>query len=405
MGMNKAGVNKTVLVRILAVALLLLPAIAQKRTPSGPQTEIVPDALQEAEELLQKQQYDKAEVKLTPLVKTHAGNPQAWFDLGYAQSHQGKSTDAVAAYSKAVELNPKWFEASLNLALALAKSGQSSQAVAVLKNTIQLQPATGGNQALSGAWQLLAQVLAPTDPKASAAAAHKACELDPSSLSCSAEAPVTIDSSLPREKRLAQAEELLRKHLARNPRDLTAQVQLSQVLADEGKLPEAIANLEAANVPSDPSVTRQLAELYNDNKQYDKAVPLFQQLLASNAADPQLYMGLGVALEHQLKFAEAEAELLQAVQRKGDLANAYYELAYVAQQNKHYELCLRALEARAKYLPEVAGTYWLRAVALDSLHAYKPAAENYRLFLSTSAGRAPDEEFKARHRLKAIEPQ
>jgi hypothetical protein len=35
---------------------------------------------------------------------------------------------------------------------------------------------------------------------------------------------------------------------------------------------------------------------------------------------------------------------------------------------------------------------------------YKPAAENYKLFLAAAEGKFPDQEFQARHRLKAILP-
>jgi hypothetical protein len=35
---------------------------------------------------------------------------------------------------------------------------------------------------------------------------------------------------------------------------------------------------------------------------------------------------------------------------------------------------------------------------------YKPAAANYKLFLEVAGGKFPDQEFQARHRLKAILP-
>jgi len=39
---------------------------------------------------------------------------------------------------------------------------------------------------------------------------------------------------------------------------------------------------------------------------------------------------------HQLKYADAQAEsLLKAVQIKPDLADAYFDLGYAAQQNKN----------------------------------------------------------------------
>ena len=107
---------------------------------------------------------------------------------------------------------------------------------------------------------------------------------------------------------------------------------------------------------------------------------------------------------HQLKYAEAQTVLLKAVQLDPSLVGAYSDLAYAADQNKNYQLTIRALDARAKLQPETPGTLFLRATAYDNLRMYKPAAENYKLFLKAAAGKFPDQEFQARHRLKAILP-
>jgi tetratricopeptide (TPR) repeat protein len=107
---------------------------------------------------------------------------------------------------------------------------------------------------------------------------------------------------------------------------------------------------------------------------------------------------------HQQKYPEAQTVLLKAVQLKPDLVEAYFDLGYAAEQNKNYELTIRALDARAKLQPENPATLFLRATAYDNLRMYKPAAQNYKLFLATAAGKYPDQEFQARHRLKAILP-
>jgi tetratricopeptide (TPR) repeat protein len=383
---------------------------------------------------LQKQQYSEAEEKLQAQAGAQGKNPQFWFDLGFAQSHQDKTADAVAAYRKAVELAPDWFEANLNLGVDLARSGNASAALPVLKHTVELKPASGGQQALARAWITLAQASEQSDPKGAAAAYDKAMELNPTDAALVARAGSLLQRAgdmagaeqhyrkaaetgnsagmaqlidlLIAQKRYTDAETWLHKYADQNPQDAASHVQLGRILAAEGKTAEAIAILEplSRTAPS-PALDRTLGELYLDNKQYAQAGPLLQQAVGQNPRDPQLHMDLGLALLHQLKYAEAEAELLKAVQLKPDLADAYYELAYAAQQNNHYDLAIRVLDARVKLRPETAGTYWIRAVSYDSLGAVKPAAENYKLFLAASAGKLPDQEFQARHRLKAIEPQ
>ena len=148
-----------------------------------------------------------------------------------------------------------------------------------------------------------------------------------------------------------------------------------------------------------------LSLLWLDQKKYKQAEPLFRHLSQQNAASADLHFGLGVAVLHQLKYAEAEGEFLQTIKLKQDYGEAYGYLADAARENKHYELAIRALDARAKLLPEDARAYFIRATCYDSLHMFKPAAENYKKFLAMAAGKFPDQEWQARHRLIAIEPK
>jgi tetratricopeptide (TPR) repeat protein len=430
------GINK-----IIATAVLMgctLHAVEQTRPPQKarphPSAEDrSADDLKGAESLLQKQQYPQAEEKLLDLVRKQAENPQAWFDLGFAQSHLNKTAEAIASYKKATELDPKWFEAQQNLGLTLAKSGDLTGAAGALKTAVTLKPNVGGKQALAGAWLSLAQVTEDSQPQDALTAYQKTAELDPASTeaqigiaritersgnitlaeqqylklaeSGNSESVERLVSLYLKQKRFADAETWLRKYMAANPQNAAAQLQLGKLLAAEGKTQEAIATLEPLYQASpDPKSARELASLYLEAKQYPAAAALLQTLVGQAPADAQLHLDYGTALIHQLKYPEAQAELLKAIQIKPGLAEAYFDLGYAAQQNKNYELVIRALDARAKLQPETPATYFLRATAYDSLRMYKPAAENYKLFLSAAAGKFPDQEFQARHRLKAILP-
>ncbi len=400
-------------------------------TPSA--QESAADDLKSAEDLLQKQQYQEAEEKLLAIVGKQSNNPQAWFDLGFAQGRLGKTADSITAYKKATELSPKWFEAQQNLGLALAKSGDLSDAAAALKIAVTLKPTNGGQQALSRAWLLLAQLTEDSQPQEALAAYQKSAELDPTNADAllgsarmnqrSGKLAVAEQQYLKlaesgnvarveglvslyiEQKRYSDAEAWLRKYLAASPGNMTAQSQLGKLLAAEGKTDEAIAALEPAYSASpNPTLARELADLYLQAKQYDGAARVLKELVAQNPGDAQLHLEYGQALARQHKYPEAQAELLKALQLNPKLAEGYFDLAYSAQQNKNYELVIRVLDARAKLQPENPATYFLRATAYDSLRMYKPAAENYKLFLAAAEGKFPDQEFQARHRLKAIQP-
>lgn len=423
----------------IVAALLVLPLAAQTlpwpaRTPA-PTAKPVSDPLQEAEALLQARQYAQAEGKLKVLSESQAKNPQFWFDLGFAQSHQGKTQDSVTAYRKAVELAPDWFEANLNLGLDLMKAHNSAAAIPVLKHAVTLKPTSGGQQDLSRAWLSLAKALEEggTDLLIAAAAYDKAAELNPDDVAATFRAGVLLQRAddlvgaeehfvrvaqtgdvggmaalidlLTRLKRYADAETWLRKYIKQHPGDSSAVILLGDTLIAQGKGDEAIALLQPLSTPATGRINLKLTDLYMDDKKYAAAIPLLQQLLEKNPSDSHLHFNLGVALLHQLRYAEAETELSKALQLKPDLAEGYAYLAEAARQNQHFELCIRALDARLRFLPETPATYFLRATAYDSLKMYKPAAENYKQFLAVAAGKFPDQEFQARHRLKALEPR
>ncbi|MGA7473864.1 MAG: hypothetical protein WBW60_14135, partial [Candidatus Sulfotelmatobacter sp.] len=107
----------------------------------------------------------------------------------------------------------------------------------------------------------------------------------------------------------------------------------------------------------------------------------------------------------QKKSPEAQGEFVAAVKLKPGFGNAYYDLAFAANDNKDYPVVIRALDARAKLLPETPMTYFLRASAYDHLHDLKNAANNFHLFLNVAKGKYPDQEWQAKHRLIAIEPK
>lgn len=433
------GITKSIAATMLATCAMLSSAHAQTHPQhkSHQQTSAedgrAADALKDAESLLQKQQYSQTEEKLQALTATQAKNPQVWFDLGFAQSHQGKTTEAVSSYKKATQLSPRWFEAQQNLGLALAKSGDLTAAASALKLAVALKPTVGGQQALAAAWLSLAQVTEESQPQDSLAAYQKAAELDPvnpdaqlgiarmaerSGNTAAAEqqylklAAAGSNDSIEhliglylKQKRFADAESWLHKYIAANPQNTAAQLQLGKLQAAEGKPQEAIATLERLYKTSpDRKLARDLSSLYLETKQYPAAADLLRPLIAQSPTDAQLHLDYGTALMHQLKYSEAQTVLLKAVQLNPNLVQAYSDLAYAAEQNKNYELTIRVLDGRAKLQPETPATYFLRATAYDNLRMYKPAAANYKLFLGVAAGKFPDQEFQARHRLKAILP-
>ncbi|HXY77957.1 MAG TPA: tetratricopeptide repeat protein [Candidatus Acidoferrales bacterium] len=394
-----------------------------------------PPELSQAEALIQKQDYASAEPLLLKATESDPGNYVAWFDLGFVENKLGRMDESIAAYRKSVAAKPDVFESNLNLGIQLAKAGQP-EAEQFLRTATQLKPTAHVAEGQERAWLSLAHVLEATKPEEAIAAYRKAAALEPKdaephlgaglllekqerfsdaveeykqalALDPTPDALTGLANIYMRGRRFPEAEECLRKLVAARPDEAAAHVQLGRVLAAEEKKDEAIAELQtgAKLAPADQSVQRDLAELYSAAGKNDQAEAVYRGLVAAHPNEAELHRGLGASLLRQKKFREAQQEFLAAVKLKPDFGEAYGDLAFAASENHDYVLALKALDARAKFLPEVPPTYFLRASAYDHLQDVKQAVANYHLFLNTANGKYPDQEWQAKHRLIALEPK
>src|SRR5450432_1959705 len=400
--------------------------------------------LVQAEALIQKRDYAAAEPLLRTALASDASNYVSWFDLGFVENALGKVEDSIAAYRKSVAAKPDVFESNLNLGLQLAKTG-SRDAAAFLRAATQLKPTSHVDEGKARAWISLAHVLDSEKPDEAITAYREAATLQPKdaephvaaglllekqgkfadaeseykqavALDPSSDAVTGLANIYMRGRRLPEAKEYLRKLIAAHPDRAAAHIQLGQILADEGKNDDAIAELQTGVklAPKDLAAQRDLADLYFASKKNDQAEAAYRAVLAARPNDADLHHALGKSLLEQKKFADAEKEFIAAVSLKPDFGEAYGNLAFAASENKDYPLAIKALDSRVKYMPETAITYFLRATVYDNMwratghgnsNDRKQAAVNYHLFLKAANGKYPDQEWQAKHRLIAIEPK
>ena len=391
--------------------------------------------LAQAETLIQKHDYGAAEPLLRKVVAVAPESYVGWFDLGFAENGLGKMDESIVAYRKSVAAKPDVFESNLNLGLQLAKSGQAD-AEQFLRAATVLTPSSHVAEGRARAWLSLAHVLEGSKPEEAVVAYRQAAALQPKdpephlgagqllekdgkfaeaegeykqalALDPASDAAIGLANLYMRGRRFPQAEEYLRQVVATHPDDAAAHIQLGRVLAAESKNDAAVAELEAGAklAPTDVGVQRDLAELYGSLGKNEQAEAAYRGLIAGHPGDAELHRGLGQSLFRQKKFPDAQQEFLAAVKLKPDLAEAYTDLAFAANENKNYVLAIQALDVRAKFLPEAALTHFLRASAYDHLKDFKHAVASYHLFLNLANGKYPDQEWQAKHRLIAIEPK
>ena len=391
--------------------------------------------LTQAEANIEKQDYVAAEPLLKKYLETYPDSYAAWYDLGYVYRALGRREDAIVAYRKSVAAKPDVFESNLNLGLALADARQP-EAEDFLRAATRLKPSSGGEAAgHKRAWMALGHLLEASKPAEAVQAYQQAAALDakdpeahliagsllekddPSEAEMeyqqvlaiapnNSDALTALTNLYMRQKRFADAESLLRRLVVLTPNDAAVHLQLGRMLIIADKKEEAATELETGLKldPHDRKAQRDLADLYSDMGKVEQAQQSYTVLVTSSPNDAGLHHGLGRVLLKQKKFAEAEQELSRAVQLNPDLGDAYGDLAIAANENKDYVTAIKALDARAKYLPETPISVFFRATAYDHLRDSKQAAKYYHQFLEAAAGKFPEQEWQAQHRLIAIEP-
>jgi len=431
------------LANTLLPVLLSAAVLAQTHTTIRHHKELVedqPPEIVQAEAAIEKNDFASAETLLKKALDTAPKNDQpwcyqAWFDLGFTLNGLHRADDSIAAYRKSVAAKPEVFESNLNLGLMLART-HNPEAEQYLRAATTLKPTAHVEEGQARAWLSLAHLIENRDPAQALQDYRKAAELTPKDpephISAgllderqkdfpaaeaeykqvlaldphSTEAAIGLTNILMKSNRLADAEPVLRRLSAERADDAGIHLQLGRVLAAQGKNDDAIVEFQTALKlsPKDSDAQHDLADLLVIAGKNDQAEPIYRALLAAQPNDAELHRALGRALLRQKKFPEAQQELLAAVRLKRDSPDTYVDLAFAANENKNYELTVRALNGRYllnKDMPPIC--FFLRATAYDHLGDKKQAAADYHLFLDAAHGKYPDQEWQASHRLIAIE--
>jgi tetratricopeptide (TPR) repeat protein len=440
---------------VLRVALFFLlfasVGLAQNTTPAPPKEvppapapadaadQAIPQPVADAEAAIVKSDWKSATATLSTWLAAHPTDARALFDAGYAADAQNQLDDAASFYRRAVQADPKSFEAQLSLGLLLARQGKLTEARPALAAATQLDPGPAGPALKARAWRALAQIdrprpdgsgnatdasndllqalkLSPETPEdtllaaqlaesagqydAAEAAYRRLLAKDPKSLAASS----GLAHLLIRQKQYPEAEKLLRAALQQAPDDPGLTAQLANVLAAEDN-PDAVPLLQKLHAahPADQNITRMLADMLADAGQAAQADQLYVQLLAANPDDASLLVAHAQELTRQLKYPEAYTAFDKASQLDPDNADAWSGLAFAASKTGHPDVTLHALTMRSKYLPEVPATYFLWAITYDTLREKKQAIVYYHHFLDSAAGKFPNQEWQARQRLQLLE--
>jgi eukaryotic-like serine/threonine-protein kinase len=403
--------------RLAAVGVLLAAAAAAD------------DPLQTGLKALEEQRYQAAVDSFRAAIAADSNDYSAHFNLAFALSMLGGNNDAaaIAEYQQTLRLKPGLYQAELNLGILLLRQKQGAAAVPHLEAAAKEKPAQ-----FRPAYYLAEALAAAGQTGAAETRFREAVQIDPKS----AAAEAGWGRALTGANRLTEAAEHLRKAAALDPTyndgllDLAsryeqakqpaeaiaiyrlfpdnagAQERMGALLLESGKPDEAVTALEAAVAKAPTAANRYaLATAYLRTKQTDKAAAALEMAIQAEPSNLDLRLVHGRLLRDSRKYPEAAQEFYRVVQARPEAKEGWSELAGVLILMEHYPQALAALDKVQTLGGETAGINYLRAIVLDKNKMFKPALAAYQRFLEMSHNQNPDEEFKARQRVRIIEKE
>jgi len=173
-----------------------------------------------------------------------------------------------------------------------------------------------------------------------------------------------------------------------------------------GQAADAIPQLEQAVSQSPTAANRfALAAAYMRNSQPAKAVPLLEQAVAGEPQNFDLRLTYGRALRDLRQFSNAAREFFFSAKIKPESVRSLERAGRCPDSDRELSAGAGALDRVRALGGEKAAHLYFRAIILDRSKQYKPALEAYRQFLATSQNQSPDEEFKARQRVRIIQKE
>lgn len=386
-------------------------------------------AMSAAEAAIKRQDYSAAIGDLKPLAKQYPNVAAVWFNLAYAYTGLHENEPALQAYTAAVKLDPKLFQARVNMGILLLEMGRPADALPQLKEAAALRPEdprahlylghaeatlgdAGAKEELeeavrldphsSMAWLFLGQLAFRTKDYVGARDAFtKAYTMDPKL----AEAKLGAALSLDKLGQDAAAAPLIEGYLSAKPEDDQARFDLAGIEMRLGQNSQALAALEAIQKQSPlfPGLNRALGDAYALLHNFPASEKYDRLALQAEPSSAGLHRALAETLMQEKNYPAAETEYRAALKLDSSDLGAASGLAESLYFQKRYPEVISLLVRIVQTPSAPASDFYLLAASYDHLHDVRPAIGAYQQFLSLSHGKYADQEWQAQQRIKLLE--
>jgi len=371
---------------------------------------------------LEEQKYEEAARLFGEAVTKTPDDAYARFHLALSLSLLNRDAESAAEYKKVLASQPGLYEAQLNLGVVLLRMKQPDEAVPLLdsarkQKADQYRPNYYYGEALlassnfEGAEAALRAALTidakrPEAQLAMGRAVAKQGRVKESAVwfAGAASADASYRDALLELAALhegagngAEAAEIYKQF----PENTGARERLGVLMLAGGDATGAVAELEKAVQTSPTAANRfALATAYLKAKQNDRALPLIAAAAEQEPKNVELRLTLGRLRREAKAYDPAAREFFVATQIDPASKAAWSEFASTLFLLGNYQGTLAAFDKLKALGEESAAQWYLRALCYDRMQLYKEALPAYEKFLAMSDGKSPEEEFKARQRIK-----
>jgi predicted CXXCH cytochrome family protein len=279
---------------------------------------------------------------LERLTSAQAPRDGEWYiQLGDGWLASGEAAKAVAAYERAVRVNPKGVRALQALAKGLRAAGETARSAEVLQQAIQIAPADAASWYQAG-------VAASDSGRRDEAIEkmQKAIGLDPD-LPGAYTTLAAMESAAGKQDRVEPA---LREALRIDPYDAAAWDLAGRMLAERSQFPEALYDFEKA-IRYRPGFAPYLYEYgltLASAGEFERAQESAVSAVRADArlAEPHVLLGRLMVRKGQLR--EAAGEYQEALRLRPDLARTRLDLASVLASQGEMRGAIEQLREAAK---------------------------------------------------------
>jgi Putative Zn-dependent protease, contains TPR repeats len=339
---------------------------------------------------MENARWAEAAATFEKVLRDDPGHIPTEFNLAVCYTKLEKLDEAKQLYRKIVEQDASMYEAVFNLGLLQLQSGEDKDAEQQFKTAATIRPDDPDPVLYQ------ARIFEKAGDKTNAAEAYeRAAQLKPNNPDIRIAAITFYLNTQQIDRAYAQFQALQPPV----PTDSDLRRRLGAAFRAAKNLDKALEVL----APLGSGDNLELALVYFDLKQYEKAGAVFTLLTEKEPNNPDYLYMLGKCQFETKQYTKAVPTLQRALKLNPEDIEAYSTLGTTYYFLEDWPNAIVALERFAKARPRTALVYFLIATSYDKLGNVPLALVNYNKFLELDDGSNDARSFQARQRAKTLE--